>query len=253
MKPRQRQEQILQRLRAIQREWRVEEIADLLKVSALTVRRDLEALADAGLILRTHGGCLHRAGGAADSLYHRRVAVNFDLKQAIGAAAAHEVSAGNVLLINDGSTAFHLAARLGHCGKLTVYTNSIAMIGELGRLTNVRLYILGGEYHPELAYLGGGVMERVLETIMADVVFLGTDAIDAAGRCLVKDQETARSAQMMLRQARRSVLLADHTKVAAAGQVAYASLDDFDLWITTLGLAPSWLRRYRKQTKIKEA
>ncbi|NLB60307.1 MAG: DeoR/GlpR transcriptional regulator, partial [Lentisphaerae bacterium] len=99
MKPRQRQEQILQRLRALPREWQVEELARALKVSALTIRRDLEELARGGLILRTHGGCLDSGRGAAASDYQRRVAVNFELKQAIGAEAARQVRAHNALLI----------------------------------------------------------------------------------------------------------------------------------------------------------
>ena len=253
MKPEQRQEKILQWLRDVRREWSVAEIARVLKVSPLTVRRDFDCLAQAGVILRTHGGCLYTGRMALDSIYHRRAAAHFELKQAIGAAAAREVRAGDALLINDGSTTFHLAARLGPCGRITVYTNSVAMIGELRRFPNVRLYILGGEYHPDLAYLGGSVMERLLETIAVDTVFLGTDAIDARGRCLVVDQDMARTAQMMLRRARRRILLADHTKAAAAGGVVYATLKDFDLWITTAGLASAARRRYRTQTVIKRS
>ena len=251
MKPEQRQEKILQWLRAVQREWSVEEIARILKVSPLTIRRDFDCLATGGVIIRTHGGCLYTGRMALDSIYHRHAAVHFELKQAIGAAAVREVRGGDVLLVNDGSTTFQLAARLGQCGGITVYTNSIVMIGELRRFPNVRLYILGGEYHPDLSYLGGSVMERVLETIDADQVFLGTDAIDDRGRCLVATQDMARTAQLMLRRSRRRILLADHTKAAAAGGVVYATLKDFDLWITTDGLAPAARRMYRKQTEIR--
>jgi len=221
-------------------------------VSALTVRRDLESLVKSGLVLRTHGGCLFSGRIAADFIYHQRVAANFELKQAIGVAAAREVRVGDVMVINDGSTTFHLASCLGQCGRVTVYTNSIIMIGELRRFSNVCLYILGGKYHPDVSCLGGSVMERVLETIDADTVFLGTDAIDARGRCLAADQDAARTAQIMLRRARRRILLADHTKTAAAGGVVYATLRNFDLWITTPGLSPSARRRYKKQTQIKE-
>lgn len=252
MKPEQRQEQILERLRAVQREWRVEELARALRISSLTVRRDLDALVRAGLVIRTHGGCLCTGRIAADAVYHRRVAAHFELKQAIGASAAREVSSGDTLILNDGSTTFHLASHLGQCGRITVYTNSIAMIGELRRFPNVRLYLLGGEYHPDLSCLGGSLMERMLEMIAADTVFMGTDAVDARGRCLVIDQDTARTAQMMLRRARRRILLADHTKVSAAGGVVYAALCDFNLWITTAGLAPAARRRYRTQTVIRE-
>lgn len=252
MKPQKRQEQILEWLRAVQREWRVEDIARVLKVSPLTIRRDLDQLAKAGVILRTHGGCLYAGRMAQDSVYHQRVATHFDLKQAIGAAAVREVKAGDTVLISDGSTSFHLASRLGQCGAITVYTNSIVMIEELRRFPQVRLYILGGEYRPDYSCLGGSVVERVLETIEADTVFMGTDAVDTRGRCLVVDQDVARTAQLMLRRARRRILLADHTKALASSHIVYATLRDFDLWITTAGLPSALLRRYQKQTRVRE-
>lgn len=250
MKPKIRQELILGRLRAARQAWRVETLAQALRVSPLTIRRDLDRLAEAGAIIRTHGGCL--AAGAMENLaFQRRVAANFELKRAIGRAAAGTIGPGQAVIINDGSTAFHLASCLGGRGRISVYTNSVAMISELSRFRDVRLFLLGGEYHRDLMYLGGVVTERVLETIAADIVFLGTDAIDRAGRCLVADHNVARTAQMMLRSGRRKILLADTSKIGAAGMVVYAALSDFDLWITAGNSAG--LRPLRRHTTIKEA
>ena len=251
MKPEARQQNILSRLRALQREWRVDELARALRVSPLTIRRDLDSLAGAGAVVRTLGGCM-AAGKVQNSMYQARVATRFEDKQAIGREAAREVKEGDVLIINDGSTTFHLASCLGGCGRITVYTNSIAMIGELSRFPDVRLYILGGEYQPDLFCLGGGLMEQVVETISADIVFLGTDAIDERGRCLVSDQNTARTTQSIMRRGRRKILLADAAKLETAGHVAYGSLGDFDLWITSLLPDRAAYRRFRKQTQIRE-
>lgn len=250
MKTEERQQKIMSRLQAMQREWRVDELAASFNVSPLTIRRDLGCLVEKGVIVRTHGGCI-AVTRLQNSIYQKQVAIHFELKQAIGQEAVREVKTGDVLLINDGSTTFHLASCLGQCGPITVYTNSIAMIGEFNRFSNVRLYILGGEYHLDLFYLGGSLMQRMLETIDADTVFLGTDAIDSHGRCLVKDQDMARTAQMMLRCARRKILLADNTKAGAVSRVVYGKLSDFDLWITTDGIQPEVLRRFRKQTEIR--
>lgn len=251
MKPENRRQNILSRLRAMPQEWRVDELARVLKVSPLTIRRDLDALAHAGSIVRTLGGCM-AVSRLTSPVYQKRVATHFELKQAIGRAAVKEIKSGDVLIINDGSTCFHLATCLGACGPITVYTNSIAMITEFNRYPNVRLYVLGGRYDPDLFFLGGSLMERVLETVQADLVFLGTDAIDRQGRCLVLDQDTAGTTQAMLRQGRRKILLADGTKVGAKGRVVYGTLNDFDLWITTAGIEPALLNRFRKLTKIKE-
>ncbi|MCA1808059.1 MAG: DeoR/GlpR family DNA-binding transcription regulator [Kiritimatiellia bacterium] len=251
MKPQIRQQQILDRLRAVPQEWRIDQLARDLRVSSLTIRRDLEELEKNGAVVRTVGGCLavwriHHAD------YQARVSHNFAAKRAIGHAALEEVHAGDVLLINDGSTTYHLASCLAAVGGLTVYTNSVAMIGELRRCADLKLYIMGGEYDERLASMGGALLQDALAKVMADTVFLGVDVIDERGRCLTADQETAHTAALMLRHARRKILLADHTKVALRGGVVYAKLSDFDLWITTKGMPSGVLRGFRRQTKIKE-
>jgi DeoR/GlpR family transcriptional regulator of sugar metabolism len=180
------------------------------------------------------------------------VARNFRLKQAIGRAAAREIKRGNVLLINDGSTTFHLAGCLDQCGPITVYTNSVVMIGEISRFPNVRLNILGGEYHADLFYLGGGLLERVLESISADIAFIGADAISPDGGCYCQNEDTARIVQMMMRQSRRSILLADHTKVGLQAPVRFARLKDFALWITSKGLKRNARNALKRLVRLNE-
>ena len=249
MKPKQRQEQMLAQLHALQSELTVEELAKKFAVSSLTIRRDLDQLEADRVILRTHGGCVLRA--TVESAYHNRVALNFELKQAIGRAAAKEVRSGDVILINDGSTAFHLAPHLGHLEKLFVHTNSLAVIPVLSRFPGVRLYILGGEYNPEMYFIRGSMTEQALEGLQFDSVFLGTDAVDARGNCLVSDPDIARLAEVMLRRGARRILLADHTKVGAKAHVVYGRLTDFDIWYTTPKINPLQLRQFSQQTTVK--
>jgi DeoR/GlpR family transcriptional regulator of sugar metabolism len=249
MKPKQRQEVILAQLHALQSELAVEDLAKRFAVSSLTIRRDLDQLEADRVILRTHGGCVLRT--SVESAYHNRVALNFELKQAIGRAAAKEVKNGNVILINDGSTAFHLAPHLGHLEKLFVHTNSLAVIPILARFPGVRLYILGGEYDPEMRYISGSITEQALEALQFDMVFLGTDAVDARGNCLVSDPDDARLAEIMVRRGGRRILLADHTKVGAKAHVVYARLSNFDVWYTTPRINPVQLRQFNQQTTVK--
>jgi len=249
MKPKQRQEQLLSQLHALQSELTVEDLAKRFAVSSLTIRRDLDQLETEGMILRTHGGCVLKT--SVESAYHRRVALNFEFKQAIGRAAAKEVRDGDVILINDGSTAFHLAPYLGHVEKLSVHTNSLAVIPILARFPGVRLYILGGEYDAEMRFIGGSITEQALEALQFDVVFLGADAVDARGNCLVSDPDDARLAEIMVRRGRRRILLADHTKVGANAHVVYGRLSDFDAWYTTPKINPLQLRQLTHMTTVR--
>lgn len=82
MRPQQREQQILAQLHALQSELSVGELAKKFTVSALTIRRDLERLERDKAILRTHGGCILKT--SVESAYQKKVALNFELKQAIG-------------------------------------------------------------------------------------------------------------------------------------------------------------------------
>ncbi|MEI6386500.1 MAG: DeoR/GlpR family DNA-binding transcription regulator [Spirochaetota bacterium] len=248
-----RRAEIVSLLRAMQTELRVDKLAEILQVSELTIRRDLDQLAGEALVIRTHGGCIAAGRTALESEYHAKVAHNFELKEAIGRAAAAEVSEGNILLLNDGSTTFHIAAHLEERGPLTVYTNSLAMIADLARCSGMSLYIIGGKYNGTLYSLQGSLTEQVLESLQFDICFLGADAVSAEGQCMVKTPEEASLTRAMLRRARRRILLADHTKCGGVGYFTYGSLKDFQLWITTPGIDQGLLGSFRKTVEVKEA
>ena len=253
MKPEDRQDKILSLLRALRIELRDEDLAEMLAVSALTIRRDLQKLSRDRLILRTHGGCMAVGRAAFETEYHRKVALNFELKKAIGFSAAGEIHPGETILINGGSTTFHLASHLGNGGPLTVFTNSIAMIAELGRYRDISLFILGGQYNDGLHSLSGGFTERILEQFYFDTVFLGVDAVDEQGACTVNSIEEARLTQVMLHRAKKKILLADHTKAGKIGHYSLWNLNDVDLWVTTPGMDTELSRLFHKKTSIREA
>ncbi len=245
-----RQERILNRLRALQDELTVEQLAQTFAVSPLTIRRELDRLERDGAILRTHGGCVLRT--AVESSYHERASRNFELKEAIGRAAAEQLDSARTILINDGSTTFHLAAHLQGRTGLHVYTNSIAMIREINRFPGVRLFVLGGEFDRDLSLVGGELTEFLVESLYFDIVFLGADAIAPKGACQVATLAEARLTQVMLRRGKRKVLLADHTKCEIESHATYARLSDFDLWITTPGIPKELREEFDKLVTIRE-
>ncbi len=255
MRPRERQKSILSYLRVLQKEWRVEELASELNVSELTIRRDLNELVKNGNIIRTHGGCIASENGSFTTIFYKEFERNIELKRAIGREAASLIKPNDTLLLGDGSTAFQLANHLDDCGPITVYTNNIAAIQELRRFENNRLYILGGEYDHQynMLFLKGSLSDRILETLHFDLVIIGTDAISKNGHCLSKNEEVARTNQIILRRGEKKILIADYTKVGASGNVIYGQLSDFDLWITSAGMNPAQIKFFRRQTDIKEA
>lgn len=237
-------------MRAMQREVHVDELAEMMEVSSITIRRDLDQLAAEQTVIRTHGGCLLAGRAALETEYHKKVRKNFSLKQAIGVAASEMVMDGDVLLLNDGSTTFHLGAHLGTKQNLMVFTNSLALVTEVSRFDSLELYILGGRYSSDQYSLRGSMLEKTLENYMFDKVFMGADAVDKEGRCFVDSPEEARLVEIMLRSGRKKILMADHTKIGAHGHCVYGTLAGFDTWITTGGMDQEMHRTFSLQTRV---
>jgi DeoR family transcriptional regulator, fructose operon transcriptional repressor len=250
MKTKNRQNKILALLRAMQEEVHVDKLSEILEVSPLTIRRDLKELADEKAIIRTHGGCMLAGRSALESEYHKKVAKHFDLKQKIGAKAATLIKKDEVILIDDGSTTFHLATSLESISPLTIYTNSLVLVTELGRFPDISINILGGEINPDSYSVSGSLTEKVLEDIHFDKVFLGIDWLGEDGKCYVRSASSARLAQTMIKSSKEKILLGDHTKVKPGSGFSYGSLADFDQWITTSGLDNNQLEGYRKMTNV---
>jgi DeoR/GlpR family transcriptional regulator of sugar metabolism len=251
VRPEDRQKEIWDFLKSVQRVAGIEELAEKFSVSSLTIRRDLNKLAESGSIIITPGGGLFIGNAAQEILFNKRVAVNWDLKRAIGRRAVELVSDGAVLITNPGSTISHFITNLPAEISLTIYTNSLSIMSDVTRFPNIHLYVLGGEYRPDTYSLYGSMSEQYIELLRCDFVFLGTDAVDENGRCLCGSPEIARNTQMMLRAGRKKILLADHTKVnAAKGYIAFAKLDDFDTWITTEGIAEKYRREFESRTHL---
>jgi DeoR/GlpR family transcriptional regulator of sugar metabolism len=250
MKTRNRQNKILALLRAMQEEVQVDQLSEILEVSPLTIRRDLKELAEEKAIIRTHGGCILAGRVALESEYHKKVSKNFTLKQKIGIKAATLINTNDVILIDDGSTTFHLATNLGNINPLTVYTNSLVLVTELSRFPDITLNILGGKISQESYSVSGSITERNLEDIHFDRVFLGIDWLDENGKCFVKSPSVAKLAKAMLKSGKEKILLGDHTKVKVDSGFSYGSLTDFDLWITTKGIEKKQLEKYRMMTSV---
>ena len=253
MKAKDRHSRILDILRAMQRVVMVGELSEILKVSPLTIRRDFQVLVDQKAIIRTHGGCMIAGKAVLETEYHKKVALNFDFKQSIGSIAAAEINPGEVILIDDGSTTFHMVTHLGKYKPLSVYTNSLALITEFSRFPEIKLNILGGTVNSNQYSVSGGITEQVIESIKFDKVFLGVDAISTSGKCYVNNDGMARMSQIMIRSGKKVYLLGDHTKIGASGIYTFGTLSDFDQWITSKGIPSAQLKHFKTMTNIVTA
>jgi DeoR/GlpR family transcriptional regulator of sugar metabolism len=233
----QRQAHILEQIRQ-HRGVRVAELARALGVSDMTIRRDLEALADRGLVDKVHGGATVAGPGSTEE-------PGFDAKKvrqqaekaAIAARAAALVEPGTAVALSAGTTTASLAALLVDVPGLTVVTNSIPVADALyhsGR-TDQTVVLTGGIRTPSDA-LAGPVAEAAITSLNVDVLFLGVHGMSPRTGFTTPNLTEAGTNRLLVAAARRLVVLADHTKWETVGIATIAPLEEADVLITDSGV-----------------
>ena len=238
MLARQRQTVILERVRE-DGGVRVVELARDLGVSDMTVRRDLELLANRGLIEKVHGGATSRPGSA---LFEPGFAAKSSLqqaeKEAIADAAVALVAPGTAIGISAGTTTYALARRLVDLADLTVVTNSVPVADVLHRAgrRDQTIILTGGVRTPSDALVGPFAV-AALRTIHLDQVFMGVHGIDPRSGFTTPNVLEADTDRALVASARRLVVVADSSKWGVIGISSIARLDEADTLVTDSGLS----------------
>ena len=233
MLARQRQERILEALRA-SGGVRVSDLTEQLQVSYMTIRRDLDALAERGLVEKVHGGATvatlptaDEPGFEAKSLRERPE------KEAIAAEAVKLVRPGTAIGVTAGTTTWALARRLRDVPSLTVVTNSVPVAEVMrhsGR-TDLSIVLTGGLRTPSDA-LVGPVADAAVRSMHVDLLFMGVHGMDERGGFTTPNLLEAETNRAMVRSARQLVVVADHTKWGTVGLSTIAALDEADVLVT---------------------
>lgn len=230
---------------------RVAELARRLAVSEMTIRRDLDELEQRGLVHKVHGGAVPAGGSAEDPGFARKSQLEKAEKLAIAEAASYLVEAGMSLILSAGSTTWYLAGLLRDVPALTIVTNSptVAMAIHEPATPGQQVVLTGGAYRTPSDALLGPLAESTLTSVHADLLFLGIHGFDLDRGLSAPTLAEASVDRVMIDQADRVVVLADHTKAGTAGFAAVAPLDEVDLLITGCALEAEWQRTLAEQVR----
>jgi len=212
----------------------VTELHRRLDVSRETIRRDINSLAAAHQLQKTHGGAL--SIDSVEPAISERMSVNIDGKRAIGRMAAGMVADGASLIIDSGTTTLCLAEALVGRHRLCVYTNDIQVAARLAGRHENRVFVLGGEVVGGEGAMVGRDTTAMLENYYADFSFVGASALSPGHGLTDYTREAAELRKLMLRNARATVLLADHSKFKRVAPVKVSSLEGLDHLITDSSL-----------------
>ena len=204
-------------------------LAKELGVSVQTVRRDINALSDAGRLVKVHGGAVSATRPIAESQYEKRRLEGSQVKERLGAAAAQRIGDSDVIALSTGSTMEGIARHIVNKPDVTVVTNSTAVAAEVK--TDCHCVLLGGQLHAEEGYTFGPVTVDQLAHFHTDTAFVSASAVTADGLMTTRIEEGDLQRKMM-ENASHVVLVVQSTKLGARSVYRFAELEAVDEIIT---------------------
>ena len=210
----------------------VEALADELGVTLQTVRRDVQKLADHGLLARFHGGARVPSSTTENIAHQQRISLNAAGKAAIARAVARRVPNDCSLLINIGTTTEAIARELLHHKGLRVITNNLNVAAILSPNPACEVIVTGGVVRArDLGIIGEPALEFIRQ-FKVDIGLIGISGIEADGSLRDFDYREVKVAQTIIEHSREVWLAADHGKFHRPAMVELATLSQIDRLFT---------------------
>ncbi|ANK58893.1 DeoR family transcriptional regulator [Loigolactobacillus backii] len=207
----------------------VSELAQLLNVSKVTVRKDLTLLEQHGLLQRKHGFAIINN---PDDLNYR-LAQNYDTKRQIAVKAANLVHDNETIMIESGSTCALLAEELGKQGKhVTIVTISYFIANYVEKFANLDIFLLGGKYQANSQVVVGPLTKKALVDFHVAKLFIGTDGFDPKQGFFGNDIMRTDTVQAMAANAEQLIILTDSSKFSGPSLIRQFTLDEVSRVIT---------------------
>jgi DeoR family ulaG and ulaABCDEF operon transcriptional repressor len=236
-------EQLILRLLQQDRFAAVADLAGLARASEATVRRDLARLERAGRLRRVRGGAELAAGGedaAAQLPFESRKGLLSETKRRIARLAASLCREQDTIIIDGGSTTYHLAEFLLPM-KLQILTNSFALAQALvGRSANT-IILSGGVVHSDSQLVLDPFQEDIFRHYVAAKVFMGVYGIDEMGATNT-DVQLINAERAMIERAKELIILADSSKFDRRGSLLLCGFDRINTVITDAGVPEGYRR-----------
>jgi len=211
----------------------VNELAERLSVSKVTIRKDLDALEKRGLLHREHGFAVLNS---QDDLNYR-LALNYDKKVQIAKLAAKEVVNGETIMIESGSTCAILAEIISKTKKdVTIITNSSFIAQYVSNEMNCQIVLLGGNYQQDAQVTVGPLAKKNIQNFFVEKVFIGIDGFDRVFGFSNSDMLRSEVVQTMATVAKRVIVLTDSTKFTERGLIKTLDISEVDTIYTDNGM-----------------
>lgn len=216
-----------------------------LKVSAVTIRKDIRFLEKNNQLFRTHGGASNTNPFTSDRSVNEKEGLQREEKIDIAKKAAEYIESNDSIIIASGTTMLALAREITAKQKLTVITSALQVAGELVNHLNIDILQLGGMIRKSSSSVVGSYAETILKDFYCSKLFLGVDGIDFEFGVTTSNSSEAQLNKIMINMAQKVIVLADHTKFGKRGFSKICGLDEIDEIITDKNISQAIVDKFR--------
>ena len=210
----------------------IAELAVRLDASMMTIRRDLDALEQEGLVKKMHGGAVLVSGDNGQPSYHERSAERQEEKSRIGKAAAGLIKPGAVVLFDAGTTPLAVVGHIPPDLEFTAITTGLMTAAELCSSTSAAVICVGGNIHPSSYSAINYLAIDMLSRFHADIAFISTKSVLVPDGLFETQLPLIEVKRKMVSISDRAVLLADHSKFTAKAMCLSVPMKDVHTLIT---------------------
>jgi len=212
---------------------KISDLVQEFQVSEETIRRDLGALEEEGLVKKNYGGAVLIEHFDQVPPVDKRQSVFFEEKNSIGKRAAEFVEEQQIVILDAGTTTWCVARHLRHLNDVTIVTNGLNVAEECSKNDGASIYMVGSKLFKRAMSLVGPKAESDLQQYSANYVFLGTTGISIAKGFMTSDLYEAEVKRAMIKAGQKVVIVADHSKFHKQGLISFAGFDVVDYLITS--------------------
>jgi DeoR family fructose operon transcriptional repressor len=241
MIPSQRHDEILRQLDKHEKV-RISDLQELLHVTDMTIRRDLDHLEQKGMLERIRGGAAKIQRINSEYLFSQKNIQMKSEKIAIGKVVPQFIQENDTVFINSGSTVLQAAMELKGFSLKIITNNPMLTLLDLG--DKISLVLLGGEFRKESHSLVGETAINILSQIYATKCIIGVDGLSMRYGLTNSTFVEASLNRKMIEQTRGKVIVvADHTKIGRVGPFLISPIDNIDILITTKGFPEEYFEQ----------
>lgn len=220
------------------------QLCQMLFTSESSIRRDLKKLEKQNLLKRSHGGALPITNFSNIVTFNKRTKINVRAKQEIAKKAASLIKEGQIIFLDQSSTAFYLANEIINMENITVVTNNVEIMMLLSG-SKAKVICSGGYLSVENRNcLIGGDAQKTFESIFADTVFFSAKALSDEGVITDCSREEINVRNAMIKSSRKTVFLCDSSKFSRLASYKQCGLGDVNYLISEDDKAWAFLEKF---------